>query len=295
MMDANTVQTNLDNIRKNLDASPLLRTLRNPVKMITPIIMRRLSSKKEVVLDLVSGGKFHGILPEAVTTMVWRHGYFDYKTSKNILSHLPENGVFIDIGAHFGYFSSLAANVLGKGGTVVSIEAMPTTFKYLQKNLKENANGANVHAINKAAYNKETTLTFSDYGVVFSSLNSAFGIRNNKIDQTKVVDVNVSTVLVDNVINELSLKRIDVIKIDAESSEYYVLEGMKNILKKFSPVLIIELGDDGIEGDEKGSKAVVNLLKSFNYEAYELQGDTLVNVSDRDKYHYCNLVFKKSK
>ena len=284
----------LFNIKKNLNASRIIRTLKKPIKMIVPLVMRRFLFKKEVILNLVSGGKFHGVLPEAVTTMIWRYGYFDYKTSKNILYHLPENGVFIDIGAHFGYFSSLAANVLGEGGTVVSIEAMPSTFEYLQKNMKENANGANIHIMNKAAFNKETTLIFSDYGVAFSSLNSAFGVRNNKVDKSHIKKIKVPTVLLDDVVSDLNLHQVDVIKIDAESSEYYVLEGMKNILTNFSPVLIIEVGDDGVEGAEKETNDIVSLLKSYAYKAFELQGDKLVDVSDREKHHYCNLVFKKS-
>lgn len=293
-MNNQDIQNKLSTIRVDLNESPFLRTLRKPLKMVAPLIMRKLSYKKEVSVNLVSGGKFHGILPEAVSTVIWRHGYFEYDTSKNILSNLPKDGIFIDIGAHFGYFSSLAANVLSDKGKVISIEAMPSTFKYLQKNLKENSRGAEIHTINKAAFNKETTLNFSDYGVVFSSLNSAFGIRNDSVDQSHVTDIKVPTLLVDNLVQELSLERVDVVKIDAESSEYYVLEGMIKTLEAFSPVVIIELGDDGIEGAQKSSKDIVDLLKPLGYQTFEFQNDKLVSVEERDKYHYCNLIFKKT-
>lgn len=291
-MKNSDVLNKLYGIRKNLDSSPFLRTLKNPYRMILPLLMRKTGISFEIDLELITGSPFKGILPEAVSTMLWRYGYFDYPTSVNILSHLPEGGVFIDVGAHFGYFSSLAASIVGRDGTVVSIEAMPDTFTYLKENMLSNTSEATKHTINKAAFNSETTLTFNDYGVVYSSLNSAFGIRNTKIRKSAVKSVRVETILLDKIVTEFDIKSVDVVKIDAESSEYFVLEGMKNILDKHSPVLIIELGDDGVDGTTKGSRDIVKLLKGYNYDPFELQNDGLVNVNDREQYGYCNLVFK---
>jgi FkbM family methyltransferase len=51
---------------------------------------------------------------------------------------LAPGGTFIDIGANVGYFSLLAAGLVGRGGTVIAVEPIPRTFDLLRTNIALN-------------------------------------------------------------------------------------------------------------------------------------------------------------
>lgn len=71
------------------------------------------------------------------------------------ISHLLKRGdVFIDVGAHIGYFSMLASKCVGPDGKVYAIEAAPGTCHLLAQNLTRNAMD-NVEAINMAVADRE--------------------------------------------------------------------------------------------------------------------------------------------
>jgi hypothetical protein len=46
------------------------------------------------------------------------------------------------------------------------------------------------------------------------------------------------------IVNTLKLQRVDLVKIDVEGAELQVLWGMKEIMQKFRPRLIIEIRED---------------------------------------------------
>jgi FkbM family methyltransferase len=278
---------------KSYSRGRLYRLLKSPLRTILPRIMRRLGVTRNKTLPLFWGASFYGVLPEAISSLIWRFGYFDPKTSINILNNLEEGGVFIDIGAHFGYFTLLASSVVGESGKVVAIEAMPSTFDRLQNNIRKNCLEDRCTVVNCAAYDRETELEFKDYGLALSSLNSAFGIRNDKVRTGSYVhNVSVQARTLDSILEGTDIRDVDVVKIDAESSEYFVLQGMSRTLEQYHPMLIVELGDEGVAGSGKSTKDVIEFLKLFGYVPYELVDNTLQTVQERDKYSYCNLVFK---
>ena len=295
-MDLQTSDSKLAFLERELQKyakGRIARFVRKPLRTIVPHLMRRIGLARDTSLDLFWGARFYGVLPEAVTSMVWRFGYFDPGTSINILRELKEGGVFIDVGAHFGYFTMLASSIVGEHGKVVAIEAMPSTFERLQKNIAENGLEHNCTAINCAAFDKLTELEFSDYGLAFSSLNSAFGIRNRSVRSNEPVRrISIKTETIDSLVSRLELDTVDVVKIDAESSEYFVLNGMRKLLEEKHPTLIVELGDEGVVGAGKTTNDILRLLEGFGYSAYELRAGKLVPLEIRDNYPYCNLVFK---
>src|SRR3989344_5029290 len=51
---------------------------------------------------------------------------------------LKDGDVFFDIGANVGFYSLLAAEIIGKDGKVFSFEPLPENFKYLKKHIEIN-------------------------------------------------------------------------------------------------------------------------------------------------------------
>jgi len=50
---------------------------------------------------------------------------------------LKKGDTFIDIGAHIGYYSILARNIVGESGKVIAFEPNPESYKLLKKNCEK--------------------------------------------------------------------------------------------------------------------------------------------------------------
>ena len=92
----------------------------------------------------------------------------------------------------------------------------------------------------------------------FSLLASESGghslVKNHK---SGAIEVEVKNL--DDVVEELGLDKVSLIKIDAEGAKYAILRGAMNTLKRFKPRLIMEVR-------VKNFNNVISLLKGLDYE-----------------------------
>ena len=165
---------------------------------------------------------------------------------------IKKGDVVVDLGANIGYFTLLAAKLVGKDGKVFSFEPEPKNYNYLKKNIELN-NYSNVFAFQKAVSNKDgrTTLFICAYDSGHHTINRDAGIeayRRGRAGETKEVEVEL--VRLDSFL-EGKVDKVDVMKIDVEGSELLAIEGSKGILDKnknikifleFFPLLIKEMG-----------------------------------------------------
>src|SRR5438874_8565674 len=77
-------------------------------------------------------------LREPIAFHLLVNGAYEPETQNLLLRVLPVGGVFVDIGANVGTFAIPAAKHVGPSGRVVAIEASPTVFKVLEKNVALN-------------------------------------------------------------------------------------------------------------------------------------------------------------
>lgn len=212
-------------------------------------------------------------------------GFFEYKLTKFLLKNLKEDEVFIDIGAHLGYYSLLASRLVGEKGRVIAFEPTPSIFKILEKNTR---NKSNIIAKQKALFNKINRIKFIDYGLRDSVLNT-WKKRTVDFLKNKGEEISVEAITLDMFCNENNI-RPHFIKLDTEGSESLVLEGMSNILENIKPILSIEVGG-GKEWAENNKKSIGLLLK-YNYNPYEINEDgELTEHKIRQEYVYENLIF----
>jgi len=169
-----------------------------------------------------------------------------------IKSNLKEGDTFVDVGAHIGYFTLIAARLVGPHGHVYSFEPNPRSFNILQKNIKAN-NLENVTAINKAVTNK----TSSTY-LYLNMQNTGDTRITNPNRETNKVKVKTTTLN-----KELKNKSIDFIKIDVQGAEPLVLNGGKKILDKNNKMkMLIEFWPKGIKKIKYNEIEFFKTLKS---------------------------------
>ncbi|MFH1276155.1 MAG: FkbM family methyltransferase [Candidatus Woesearchaeota archaeon] len=138
----------------------------------------------------------------------------------------PKKGdVIIDCGAYLGYFTILAAKKVGNTGKVVAFEPDNRNFKILQKKILSK-NLTNVILINKALYNKNTTLNFS------SNFSDSIVIDDNK--NSSITTSEIDAVTLDSELKKIGINKVDFIKMDIEGAELELIEGANEILKNTS-------------------------------------------------------------
>jgi len=125
----------------------------------------------------------------------------------------------LDIGAHIGYYTLLAANLVGENGRVFAFEPYPHNFAVLEKNVTINGY-KNVVLIQKAVSDKcgHINLFLSEYGTLHS--------LSNQVGKKSIV---VEAVTLDEFLGKDC--KVDVIKVDVEGAEMLVLLGADRLIR----------------------------------------------------------------
>jgi FkbM family methyltransferase len=139
--------------------------------------------------------------------------------------------VFIDVGANIGRYSVYLAKKF-PSTLVIALEPDPEAYLALIKGIQ--ANGlSNVIALNLAAYNS------NGYVALFRKRSSTLSDIVNPTDAFEVIKVR--AMRIDDLVKKLNMNRIDIVKIDVEEAELYVLQGFEEGIKKFKPKVVIEV------------------------------------------------------
>ena len=138
----------------------------------------------------------------------------------------------LDLGANIGYFSVIAAALVGPRGHLHAFEPIPGNFKRLQENLRPFP-WANLHpyAVGNAA--QELTMYYSDRKAGWAGVHD-LPSRNSS--------TTVQMTRLDDWLTSHPLDRIDFIKLDIEGSELDALLGARHMLHHFHPAVVAEAG-----------------------------------------------------
>jgi len=261
-----------------------LRKPNTASKLIYERIKFQLTEKPKITkVELFFNEKMNVVLPERVSEFLYYFRFFEYGLTRILLEYLKSGMIFVDVGAHFGYFSLLASKIVGKTGRVYSFEPTKSSFEILALNSKSSNQIIN----NFACWSQDSFLEFNDYGIVYSAFNSftKLKIKNSNLqaNKNKIKSVRLDTYFSENL--------PDFIKIDAESAELEILKGMEKIIEQKHPIITLEVGD--IVKDVPESKKTVEYLFDRNYDCFEFRNGKILKHIIKDTYGYDNLLFVK--
>ena len=145
---------------------------------------------------------------------------------------LNKGDVVIDAGANIGLFSILSSL---KGCITYSFEPSEKCCNIMEK-VKELNNHIDFNIYKLALYNTNEEKTF------YVNSNDC-GVSTLKDDLTHDRKINsnykVQCITLDKFVNENRINKVDFIKADIEGSEKEMIEGAKDVIKEFSPMLSI--------------------------------------------------------
>jgi FkbM family methyltransferase len=137
----------------------------------------------------------------------------------------------IDVGANVGIYTLRMSELVGPEGRVLAFEPIPSTFELLAANAAAAGTG-NVTLMNVAASDetKVATMEVPRFDSGLENPYMAHLIANGP--GPRVLCLAIDSLAVP--------ERVRLVKIDAEGHDLYVLQGMKQTLRRDSPTLIVE-------------------------------------------------------
>jgi FkbM family methyltransferase len=228
--------------------------------------------------------------PEVVSLYLARYGMLDVELT-SLLMHVLRPGMTVfDVGGHYGYFSLLAADLVGPQGQVHTFEPSPHTFEVLRANT---ADVPNVRIHNVALYSEEGELTFHDFGVKFSAYNTltAGRLEDDVRRRLRPREIKVRARRLDDYVAETGV-RPDIVKVDAEGAEPQILAGMTHTLTTVRPMITIEVAPDPTDAPGASARSV-RLLEGHGYVAHHWTDGQIRRQEAKGKvsYDFDNLLF----
>jgi FkbM family methyltransferase len=142
----------------------------------------------------------------------------------------------LDVGANIG-MTAIALSRICTRGKIVAIEPVRRTFEYLRQNLTK-AGARNVKLVNFALGQSEGSVVMQGHPSNFAC---SFVADNYTIPANDHFSQRVSVKRLDDIFSDLSLDRLDFMKIDVEGFELEVLAGAKEILNLYKPIVFLEM------------------------------------------------------
>lgn len=219
----------------------------------------------------------------------------EIRLARFLIRRLREGDVFMDVGAHYGYFSLLASALVGSSGKVVAFEAAPSTFPVLKINTQK---AGNVSAHQLALSDKDALLTFYEFPKLYSKYNSFYVTQfegEKWFAHYPPKTVKIPAARLDTFLSETGL-RPTVLKIDVEGAEDKVVQGGQASLAAQTPVIIMEY-----VSQQRGNAAhqrAEDMLRALGYRPCRIEesGDiqSLESIADHlieSRLDWDNVVF----
>jgi FkbM family methyltransferase len=181
-----------------------------------------------------------------------------------IIEHFtPKQGdIVIDIGAHIGRYTIIASKRVGMNGKVVAIEASPSNFEMLNRNIQLNQL-TNIISLNHVVYSKEAKIKLYLPGQ--ESGHTIYNtIISDRATNEKFVETNANTLDYLLQSNGIKQEQINWIKIDVEGAEFEVLKGATNVLSNSKDIaLLIEIHN--LRDSTNLYRSIVEFLNLYNF------------------------------
>lgn len=148
-------------------------------------------------------------------------GVWEPNLTRWMLDRLAPGDVMVDVGAHIGYFSLLAAHAVGDAGGVVSVEPSPDRHAMLRRNLDAN-HPSRSRAAQVAIANEHGSLDlFRGHDPASATTVAATG---------RGVEARVPVEPLSELLTEAEIRRMRVLKIDIEGREYEAVASLAGML-----------------------------------------------------------------
>ena len=223
---------------------------------------------------------------------------YEPETCSLLTAVLRDGDTFVDVGTHVGFFSSLAASLVGGQGRVISFEPEARNFAHLNDHVALNR-FANMDRVNAAVGAAEGQAEFwvnadNDGGHALWNVGDH---PYNAVSREREVRQVVPITTLDAHLKKSPSATPKLIKIDAEGSELSVLRGAKALLEQRVPYVVCEINHFALERMGTNEDELRSYMTSHGYETNVLHPETGEVITLRPDQHVAgdavfNLLFR---
>ena len=193
----------------------------------------------------------------------------------------------VDAGAHHGLYTLLASKQVGWSGKVIAVEPSPRECKRLEKHLRVNR-CSNTELVSCALGEDNGE---ADLYLVDGFQDWCNSLRPPEVDEP-IRTARVPVRRLDDVLGELGVFKVDLIKLDVEGAELSVLYGAMKLLQGRSrPAILAEVQDIRTQPWGYAAREILQFLIRMDYRWFAIaaKGALLPISCDQEEYH-ANLV-----
>lgn len=197
------------------------------------------------------------------------------------LSLVRPGDVVVDAGANTGYYTLLFSHLAGARGRVHAFEPVPPTFELLADHVTRGRRTDNV-VLNRCALAEEAgEVSLFVPGRDLGQASMARHTAGSWEQEREVTGHSGTAVRLDGYAAGLSA--LDFLKCDVEGAELPALRGGRETLRRFTPLLAIEVCPDWTAAFSYRPEDVVRFLTPLGYDRFLLVGETLRPLADPER------------
>ena len=207
-----------------------------------------------------------------------------------LISFLKPGQTVYDVGGFVGWYAVYSAHKVGANGKVVTFEPVPETANLLRRHLTLNNITGRVRLVEAACSNNSGVISMPAWSKITYASGNA--IRNAYPDKNrKPRFMSVCTICLDDFWKSDGTQP-DIIKIDVEGAELWVLQGATSLLKQVRPMVFLEIHSFAWSIFDTTESQFINFLKSVDYELCEVYPpyDLLQKIPD----YGCAILFPRN-
>ena len=178
----------------------------------------------------------------------------------------------IEAGGHIGVYSLYFGS---QADRVVVVEPNPISYFLLCKNIQINRLTGSVHCLNAGLSNSEGELQIVSKR--FNTARSTFKPDKQAIMRQlgePLIEAAVPIYTIDQVVRRYGLPSVDFVKIDTEGYEPFVVEGMRETMARFQPIIYLEIHGLTAQQRQADLQRVLAATEPAGYQAWQLSPGT---------------------
>ena len=196
----------------------------------------------------------HGPADLHVSRRIREEGIWEPYETSLVLDILRSGDVFVDAGANIGYFSLLAASVVGEEGMVYAFEPEPDNFRLLRASAELNGMGSRIEAVRAGLAREDGAGRLYLSGDNLGDHQTHAGGAGRPCVPIEMIDGSAYL--------RGRISRLDLLKVDTQGAEFLVMAGLMPLLRELPtmPRILIELTPRSLRQAGSSGRELIELL-----------------------------------
>ena len=237
---------------------------KRPLRYLLAVFLRKTNLSQQIFFEN-NGIKFR-FFPTSFSQTLWIFApNFVDEESIFFQQYIQPDDIIFDVGANIGSLTLIAAKIAGKNGNIIAFEPSKKIFEALNYNI----------SLNKLANCKT-------YNVALGEKNGEQNWEEKNADDQSKINISQSKIKVKmSQLDEYSapFSKIDLLKIDVEGYEYFVLKGAIETLKK-TDCIYFEAKESHANHYNYNISNIIIFLKTHHFDCYLYKNQSFIKLGN---------------